>query len=104
MGARLKTVDLGVNPHAWQNVRIDVSRDGAGEFFDVRYQSGFAPELLDVQPRLRHLVLMVRDRQHKNKFLLGHDERHWFAAALPDDSVRDVRTAIELAARGSAKR
>jgi hypothetical protein len=37
---------------------------------------------------------MVRDGSLKNKFLLGHDERHWFAAAVPGDNVRDVRTAI----------
>lgn len=27
--------------------------------------------------------------------MLGHDERHWFAAAIPGDSVRSVQTAIE---------
>jgi hypothetical protein len=37
---------------------------------------------------------MVRDGSLKNKFLLGHDERHWFAAAVPGGNVRDVRTAI----------
>ncbi|HEY3742945.1 MAG TPA: hypothetical protein VGL53_24025 [Bryobacteraceae bacterium] len=53
------------------------------------------PEILQVAPRVRHLLLMVRDGRWKNKFLLGHDERHWFAAAVPGDSIRDVRTAIE---------
>jgi len=47
-----------------------------------------------VQPRSHHLVLMVRDGSEKHKFLLGRDERHWFAAAVPGDAVRDVRTAI----------
>jgi hypothetical protein len=92
MGARLKLQ----GPRAWQGekVRIDVGKDRDGEFFDVRCQDGVVPEILDVRPASRHLVLMVRDGRNKNKFLLGHDERHWFASAVPGDGVHDVRTAI----------
>jgi hypothetical protein len=93
MGARLKINGPGARQR--EKVRIDVGRDSGGEFFDVRCQEGFVPEVLDVQPSMRHLVLMVRDGRAKNKFLLGHDERHWFAAAVPGDNVRDVRTAME---------
>ena len=91
IGARLKIQE----PRAWQSVkvRIDVGRDRSGEFFDIRCID-VVPEILDVQPASRHLVLMVRDGEFKNKFLLGHDERHWFAAAVPGDGVHDVRTAI----------
>jgi len=90
--ARLKIQE----PRAWQSVkvRIDVGRDRSGEFFDIRCFEGAVPEILDVQPASRHLVLMVRDGDFKNKFLLGRDERHWFAAAVPGDGVHDVRTAI----------
>ena len=93
MGARV----LVHGPARFQRekIRIDVGRDRSGEFFDIRSEEGVVPEILDVQPSIRHLVLMVRDGSLKNKFLLGHDERHWFAAAVPGDSVRDVRTAIE---------
>lgn len=93
MGARLKIGGPGFRQEA--KVRIDVGRDRDGEFFDVRCQDGFVPEVLDVQPAARHLLLMVRDGRAKNKFLLGHDERHWFAAAVPGDDVRDVRTAMQ---------
>jgi len=92
MGARLKMQRPGVRQG--ERVRIDVGRDRDGEFFDVRCQDGVAPEILDVQPASRHLVLMVRAGGDKNKFLLGRDERHWFAAAAPGDGVHDVRTAI----------
>jgi hypothetical protein len=93
IGARIKvqkteTLQRGI-------VRINVERDRSGEFFDLRYEQGFMPLVLDVRPDMRHLVLMVRDGQFKNKFLLGRDEQHWFAAALPGDFVRDVRTAIQ---------
>jgi hypothetical protein len=92
MGARLKIQGPGLRQT--EKVRIDVSRDRNGEFFDIRCQDGVLPEILDLRPESRHLALMVRDRKAKNKFLLGHDERHWFAAAVPNDAVHDVRTAI----------
>ncbi len=92
MGARLKV--QGASTWQEENVRIDVRRDRDGEFFDVRCRDGVIPEILDVQPVSRHLVLMVRAGGAKSKFLLGHDERHWFAAAVPGGGVRDVRTAI----------
>ncbi|MBI2684790.1 MAG: hypothetical protein HYX27_00625 [Acidobacteria bacterium] len=93
MGARVRLNDAGERQTA--KIRIDIGRDRYGEFFDLRCQDGVAPEILDVQPDRQHLVLMVRDEGAKNKFLLGHDERHWFAAAVPGDNVRDVRTAID---------
>jgi hypothetical protein len=92
MGARVLV--RGPGPRQRERIRIDIGRDRSGEFFDIRSEEGVVPEILDVQPPIRHLVLMVRDGGLKNKFLLGHDERHWFAAAVPGDSVRDVRTAI----------
>ncbi|MGJ5816395.1 hypothetical protein [Paludibaculum fermentans] len=71
-----------------------MGRDRSGEFFDIRCHAGITPEVLDVRPGIHHLVLMVRDGRAKYKFLLGRDERHWFAAAVPGDGVRDVRSAI----------
>jgi hypothetical protein len=75
-------------------IRINVGRDRSGEFFDIGCEEGVVPEVLDVQPPICHLVLMVRDGEARNKFLLGRDERHLFAAAVPGDNVHDVRTAI----------
>ena len=92
MGARVRVQALERRPE--EKIRIDVGRDRSGEFFDIRCQEAVVPEILDVQDTSRHLVLMVRDGYAKNKFLLGHDERHWFAAAVPGNNVHDVRTAI----------
>ena len=91
IGARLKLQQPGERDG---NVSIDVGRDRDGEFFDLRCRPGIVPEILDVQPASHHLVLMVRDGAAKNKFLLGRDERHWFASAVPGDGVRDVPTAM----------
>jgi len=58
-------------------------KDKDGEYFDIRCQEGPEPEVADVRPRSRHLLLMIRDGRDKLKYLCGHDERHWFAAAVP---------------------
>ncbi len=95
IGARLK---VGASTR-WQEqkIAIDVKRDKEGEYFEILQKPDVTPEVVDVRPDLRHLVLMIRDGKFKNKFLLGHDERHWFAAAVPDDkiAVKDVKSAIE---------
>jgi hypothetical protein len=91
MGARLKLTGPGVRQQ--EKIRIDIRTDRGGEFFEIRCHDGVTPEILDVNPSQHHLVLMVRDGNAKNKFLLGRDERHWFAAAVPGDNVRDIRTA-----------
>src|SRR5262245_5208516 len=93
MGARLRFDDAG--ERLWAKIRIDVARDRSGEFFDIQCQAGVEPEVLDVATKQRHMVLMVRDEDAKNKFLLGMDERHWFVAALPGKRVHDVRSAME---------
>lgn len=92
MGARV----LVRGPRSLQRTKIaiDVGRDRSGEVFIIGCEDEVVIEVLDVQPRSRHLVLMVREGAEKHKFLLGRDERHWFAAAVPGDGVRDVRTAI----------
>jgi hypothetical protein len=92
MGARV--VVRGPRPRQRTKVAIDVGRDRSGEVFVIGCEDEVAIEVLDVQPRSHHLVLMVREGSEKHKFLLGRDERHWFAAAVPGDDVRDVRTAI----------
>jgi hypothetical protein len=72
--------------------RIDVGSDARGEFYDVRFVGSgarAAVEVIDVRRADRHLLLLVRDREGKSKFLCGHDERHWFVAAVPE-SARGV--------------
>lgn len=87
-------------------VAIDIQRDGEGEFFDITLARGARPELsvVDTQPRLRHLLLMTRQDDGKHKFLCGHDERHWFVAAVPERaSVSNVKTAFEALKPGAVQ-
>jgi hypothetical protein len=92
LGARAKIRPLAQN--RWRpesgRVVIDVRHDRHGEFFDIQADQDAAVEVLDVQPRDRHLLLMIRrpnQRPHqpdiKDKLLCGHDERHWFVAGVP---------------------
>ena len=94
MGARLS---LPEGP--WRGApRIDIRHDGVGERFDIRFDGRgreVGVEIVDVRPRERHLLLLVRDGAEKSKFLCGHDERHWFVAAIPETArgVTGVTTA-----------
>jgi hypothetical protein len=79
-------------------VALDVRSDRKCEFFEVirRPDAEADVEVLDVQPSDRHLLLMVRERDGKSKSLCGHDERHWFVAAVPEAApVGTVRAAKE---------
>ena len=108
MGAR-----LSVAKRPWHgSPRIDVLSDRRGEYFDITF-AGAADEVglevIDVRPRDRHLLLLARSAGEKSKFLLGHDERHWFVAAVPETALgvtgvttaklalqpADVRTALD---------
>ena len=79
-------------------VRIDIGQDIEGEFFDIAVARGASSGLavVDTRPRLRHLLLLSRQDDDKHKFLCGHDERHWFVAAVPERlPVSTVQTAFE---------
>jgi hypothetical protein len=105
IGARAGFRPLVRNPWRPQAgpVVIDVGHDRHGEFFDIQADADADLEILDVQPKDRQLLLMVRqpaDRpglpDTKDKFLCGHDERHWFVAGVPETApVSNVVTAKE---------
>jgi hypothetical protein len=78
---------------------IDVRNGRKGEFFEVvvgkEAEDDVEVSVIDLRPRDRHLLLMVKDSGApgakgktgtKSKFLCGHDERHWFVAAVPESA------------------
>jgi len=69
MGARV--VVRGPRLRQRTKIAIDVGRDRSGEVFVIGCEERVAIEVIDVQPRSHHLVLMVRDGTEKHKFLLG---------------------------------
>lgn len=80
-------------------VTLDVIEDRLGELFELRILPAAEPriEVLQKLPHQRHLLLLTQaeDAAEKSKFLCGHDERHWFVAAVPGRSVATVRSAME---------
>lgn len=81
------------------SVALDIVHDRVGELFDIRVSKAVPAdvEVLHAEPKQRHLLLMSRsETDEKHKFLCGHDERHWFVAAVPENrAVSTVRTAME---------
>jgi hypothetical protein len=67
-----------------------VKSDVRGEYFDLAVADDRINfQLLQSNPYERHLLLLASDRQ---RFLCGHDERHWFVAGIAD-RVSTVRAA-----------
>ena len=104
MGARVKFGSPEFRP--WTRVvnpfALDVRHDREGEYFLVSKFDDVSVEVLEVQPRDRHLVLLARvpessGKVTKSRFLLGHDERHWFVAAIPEQSPVSTVAAAKQA-------
>jgi len=105
MGARVKFDEAVVRRiggrWAWRSLALDVREDSKGEFFLISRDRKAIEELvvLDVQPRDRHLLLLSRENGRKHRFLLGHDERHWFVAGIPETTpvsrVADAKLALK---------
>ena len=73
--------------------------EGRNEHFLLTYGERLPEfQVLDLDKKRRHLLLLVRDANtstSKEKFLCGHDERHWFAAAVANAGVVNVSTAMQ---------
>jgi hypothetical protein len=74
---------------------INIRRDRRGEYFELEIPGQAAAYVLDRSRADRHLLLLVKERGAKSRFLCGHDERHWFVAAIPE-SERGI-TSIQKA-------
>jgi hypothetical protein len=93
IGARVR-----VRQEVVGGLRLNILRDEEGQFFDVIAPRGVDARVVDVEEGLRHLLLLGVDSEisgRKTRFLCGHDEREWFVAAVPGDSVSRVRQAME---------
>jgi len=111
MGARLKLREI---PSRWRqgdrswispaDFAVDIQRDGAGEFFELRVPTHLSDALdvsvMQAETKQRHLLLAVRKlgtEAKLDRFLCGHDEREWFVAAVPGgaSSVRQAMDALQ---------
>src|SRR5215510_16198716 len=97
IGARVQLRPAISNIDRREDAGIDIRADHKGEYFDIRLDADDQVdyEVIDVRPDMRHLLLMARRSWEKQKFLCGHDERHWFVCAVPGESVSNVVNAME---------
>jgi hypothetical protein len=87
IGARVKISE----PNSWQTNKdftIGVSRDKEGEYFDIHARKAVELLILDTQKNDKHALLLAKipgekGKVTKERFLCGHDERHWFSATIP---------------------
>ncbi|MEZ0273713.1 MAG: hypothetical protein ACAH88_02320 [Roseimicrobium sp.] len=99
MGARFRLVHQ--EAARWSrnsDYALDIRSDRHGQVFELRMpeavEASHDVAVLNVQPQDRHLVLLVKNSQRKDRFLCGHDEREWFVAAVPE-AVTTVTQAKE---------
>ena len=114
MGARVRLLEGAIVAPRWPVIRnredaprivLDIRRDKHGEYFEIRTAHGGAQEIviLNVQPEEKHLLLLSRqfDEQGqflaKQKFLCGHDEKHWFVAAIPESEPVSTVASAKIA-------
>ena len=114
MGARVKVLEglapvrrwrMARTPDDAQRISLDIGRDRRGEFFEIRTAPGSEQDIvvLNIQPREKHLLLLSRQFGEqgqvlaKQKFLCGHDERHWFVAAIPESEPVSTVAGAKIA-------
>jgi len=73
---------------------IDIENDTRGEYFDFVLADDAPPlQILQAVKKERHLLLYSTDGQ---RFLCGHDERHWFVAPIAGavSTVREAKQSL----------
>jgi len=99
MGARVEVVPFAPRRGiAGGRVRVDIVTDHRGQKFSLAVHPSVRLCVPDAQPGQRHLLLncVVEETSQRHKYLCGHDEREWFAAAVPNrPGISSVRTAME---------
>ena len=96
MGARVSITPVTVRDRRGSG--IDIGADNTGEYFDIRLRADESVEyeVVDLRPNMRHLLLLARRENTKEKYLCGHDERHWFVCAVPErQGLTSVVAAME---------
>src|SRR5262249_51469554 len=83
---------------------LDVRSEEAGEFYDIGVRrSGVELNVVDVRSQERHLLLQAQFNRNRHFYLCGHDEMHWFVAAIPErvGTLTNVFGAMEALRRAA---
>ena len=102
IGARLKVLSRPQRRgQSSALLTLDIGTDRKGDYFEIIPITGSDSrvEVLDTDPKDRHLLLLVREDGQKSKYLCGHDERHWFVAGIPETApvgtVKQAKQALQ---------
>lgn len=106
IGAKLQ-VEVQNRKVAETSFSLDVVETTRREYFKLeitqaRKDKGLIIYATDIQPKLRHLLLVTVNENNSinpkdndvQKFLCGHDERHWFAASV-SNGITKVNQAMD---------
>jgi hypothetical protein len=110
IGARLKVSQSKSTRWGPDTIRFNVGTDKQGEHFTLMVGESVKDvdvRILDVDPDLAQTLILVvtkplEGKPVKEKLLLGHDERHWFVAGVPERS-RNIRDAFQQLKPEAAK-
>jgi len=87
-----------------REVRLDVDSSAKGEVFDIAFGDRALRKIVDVEPKLRQILLgSVGATDGEQHYLCGRDESHWFVASVPElrGGVRNVADAFEALKPGA---
>ena len=86
--------------------RLDIVTDTWGQTFEMRLSAEREAQLevnvLQCQRHERHLLLLVKSPEAKDRFLCGYDEREWFVAAVPGGASSVVQAKLALQPSGAS--
>jgi hypothetical protein len=110
MGARFRIVRQEVVPFRVRRVdyTLNIVADKRGQIFEMELsaerEAQIEVNVLQCERHERHLLLLVKTPEAKDRFLCGHDEREWFVAAVPGgvSSVVQAKLALQPAGVRSA--
>ncbi|GAA5122539.1 hypothetical protein JIN84_10200 [Luteolibacter yonseiensis] len=102
MGARFRTVQPEPTRFRQRTLdyTLDLAHDKRGQIFELRGETdrlaGLDVQVLQCGKAERHLLLLVKTGETKDRFLCGHDEREWFVAAIPGNASNIVQAKLAL--------
>jgi hypothetical protein len=81
-----------------------VTVDIAGDVFQLAKERSVVARVLHAAPAARHLLLLTDDGDRKDRYVCGHDERHWFVAAVPGTPITVPEALEQLKPRAVSQR
>ena len=76
--------------------------DVRDECFEIARPPHVVARVVAAEPASRHLLLLAEGGASRDRFVCGHDERHWFVAAVPG-APATVAAALQALKPGAVR-